>query len=308
MTSAELARYCNIIRAIAGPSLDAEKVSTEIVRRYYQKSSFFYRKFHSPEGAMHLPMALREGASHQEKLRYQADYVNSLIREHNYHTILELGCGQGFNSNYLALLNPDLNFTGLDITEHNLRLARRNARGSNNVVYRVENFDQLPIDGKRYDLIFGVETLCHSENISRLIASMADRLNAGGRIVIFDGYVKPDAAPLTNPAEAEAYQLLSWGFALTGFQPLTEVLKAADLYSLSIEKVDEYSENVLPNYIAFQRGAQRALQSPRLLRFLLKIRAIPMALIRQFSAGLFGPHFIRSGYLGYYLVEFTLLK
>lgn len=288
MTSTELARYCSVIRSIAGSSLDTGNVSTEIVRRYYQKSSFFYRKFHSPEGAMHLPMALREGASHQEKLRYQADYVNSLIQGHHYRTILELGCGQGFNSNYLARLNPDRTFTGIDITDSNLRLAQRNARGLANVSYQCQNFDQLPDDGKRYDLIFGVETLCHSENISRLVGSMANRLNAGGRIVIFDGYVKPDAAPLTNPAEAEAYQRLSWGFALTGFQPLNEVLKAADSPLISLEKAEEYSENVLPNYMAFQRGAQRALQSPRLLRFLLKTGIIPTALIRQLSAGLFG--------------------
>jgi 16S rRNA A1518/A1519 N6-dimethyltransferase RsmA/KsgA/DIM1 with predicted DNA glycosylase/AP lyase activity len=51
---------------------------------------------------MHLPISFSDKTSHNKKLLYQADFINETINRYNYSNILELGCGMGFNTNYLA--------------------------------------------------------------------------------------------------------------------------------------------------------------------------------------------------------------
>ena len=63
--------------------------------------------------------------------------------------------------------------------------------------------------------------------------------------------------------------------------------------------------NVLSNALAFQNGAKKALQYPLLLKTLLKLRLVPLALLKQISAGLFSHYFIQKNYLGYYKLEIT---
>lgn len=304
MTPNDLARYCSTIHRLAGKQvIDAAQPSQQVITHYYRKSSRYYRKFHSPEGAMHLPIEFSSKTPHKKKLLYQADYVNALIQEHDYRSVLELGCGQGFNSNYLAQLNPTRNFTALDVTEHNLQYARSGAKHLSNVNYFQQDFDALPVDNQHYDLIFAVETLCYSADIVKLITTLAGMLNEGGRLIIFDGYVRPEAPAFHSEVEADAYRLLSWGFAVNGFQQLQPIVQAVPTLGVHLESLHDYTENILPNYRAFERGARRALDSPGLLRLLITLRLLSMPALRQLSAGVFGLHFFNTGYVCYYRLQ-----
>jgi hypothetical protein len=133
-----------------------------------------------------------------------------------------------------------------------------------------------------------------------VIGNISKKLSAKGKIVIYDGYVRPNADPLADSNEKQAYKLLSWGFAMTEFQDLGALIESEQVKHLHFEEIKDYSENVLPNYEAFQRGAIKAFHYPRLMKTMLKTRLISMTLIKQMSAGLFGPYLIKKGYLGYY--------
>ncbi len=307
MNDEELAYYCQKICSIVGEQvIREESVSTEVIRDYYSKSAFYYKKFHSPEGAMHVPIAFSDQASHKQKLLYQADFIHKTIEERGYANILELGCGMGFNTNHLAKKNPDKNFTGVDLTANNIEQARAQSEGRKNTQFYQDDFDQpSSATNAKYDLIFAVETLCHSKNLIQLIKHYAQQLSPKGKLIIFDGYVRPSASTLSEGSEKQAYELLSWGFALDRFQNLNELLEAEKLDQLKVDNITEYTANILPNYLAFQKGAVRALRFPWLLRLLLKSRIISLAFIKQLSAGLFGPYFLHKGYLGYYKLELS---
>jgi len=304
----ELKNYCTIIYGIVGKELiDAGNVSNETISDYYSKSAFFYEKFHSSEGAMHLPISFSDKTTHNLKLLYQADLINEAIDKYDYCNVLELGCGMGFNTNYLAKKNPNKKFTGVDLTSINIKKAKLKSLELNNTFYYQHDFDKASIvdKDKQYDLIFAIETLCHSKNIIELIYNLGNKLSDNGRIIIFDGYVKCNATALTKEFEKRAYKLLSWGFAIDKFQELDDILKSEKLYFINVEDAKEYTENVLSNYIAFQKGAKKALRYPFLLKILLKTRIISLALIKQLSAGVLGPYFLENGYLGYYKLELT---
>ncbi len=301
MKHEELEKYCKLIHHISGKEIvEKEEVSNNVVSDYYSKSAFFYKKFHSKEGAMHLPISFSNKDSHTSKLLYQADSIHNTIQEHGFSKVLELGCGMGFNSTYLAEKNPNVKFTGVDLTPNNIKEAQNNAKELSNITFRQMDFDNMADLEDQYDVIFAVETLCHSTDVAQVIANISRRLSSNGKIIIYDGYVRPDAVPLTDTFEKQAYQLLSWGFAMTEFQDLGALQSSSKLEHLKIEEVKDYSENVLPNYKAFQRGAIKAFKYPRILKLLLNMKLISMALIKQMSAGLFGPYLIQKGYLGYY--------
>lgn len=303
MTYPELERYCHAIYDIVGKDTVVNtRMSTEVIRDYYQKSSFLYRNFHSKEGAMHLPIKFSDKESHKEKLTYQATSIHTIINQFNYINILELGCGMGFNTNFLAARNPDKRFTGIDLEPTNIKFAQQKSKKASNVFFHQMDYDRLEESGKKYDLIFVIETLCHSKDLIRLLNKLSNRLNYNGRIIIFDGYVTPEA-PALQEFENHAYTLLSWGFALDGFQKLDDATGSNVLNGLEVVQVENLSENVLSNLTAFQKGATNALQYPRLLKILLKTRIIPLAFLKQISAGLFTPYFLKSGYLGYYKLE-----
>ncbi|NIP32751.1 hypothetical protein GWO25_02505, partial [Candidatus Saccharibacteria bacterium] len=64
---------------------------------YYTGSAPLYRRFHSPEGGMHLPIENSSNETHQQKLLFQANCVGTIIKKFKYQKVLELGCGTGFN-------------------------------------------------------------------------------------------------------------------------------------------------------------------------------------------------------------------
>lgn len=304
----ELKKYCKIIYGIAGKEfIYAENVSNETISDYYSKSAFYFEKFHSSEGAMHLPISFSDKTPHKIKLLYQADLINEVINKYDYCNVLELGCGMGFNTNYLAKKNPSKKFTGLDLTSNNIKKAKLKSKELNNTFYYQHDFDKASIVDKdiQYDLIFAIETLCYSKNIIELINNLRNKLSENGRIIIFDGYVKCNAIAPTKEFEKRAYRLLSWGFALNKFQNLDDILRSEKLFSLNIEHTKDYTENILSNYLAFQKGAKKALSYPFLLKILLKTRIISVAVIKQISAGVLVPYFLDNGYLGYYRLELT---
>jgi len=306
MDHTQLRTYCKRVYQAAGKAtIQADQASTGSVKRYYTQSAFWYRKFHSDEGAMHLPIAGETPDSHHSKLRYQANAVHELIVKHGYTHILELGCGMGFNTRHLAEQHPDKQFTGMDLTPVNVQYARKKASDLPNTTFVQGDFNQLEqadLGEQRFDLIFAVETLCYATDVTAVLGSLSKRLTDNGRIVLFDGYEQPDIPEPTDDYELEAYALFNWGFAVPHFQPI-ETIRAVEAQSdLMVERVTDYTQQVLPNYLAFQKGSMRGLRLAPLLRIMLVLRLFPLALVKQLSAGAFGPHFIERGFVGYYQV------
>jgi len=195
----ELENYCDLIYKIAGrENIEAEKIEKHVINSYYKGSGFFYRNFHSENGAMHLPVAESPTQSHKEKLLFQANSIASVIDTYNYEKVLELGCGMGFNSNYLASKFKDKHFKAIDLTPQNIKFAKQKASDLSNISFNVADFDALDLGNEKFDLIFAVETLCHSKDISKLLNKLEKYLNIGGRIIIFDGYIKATARQLTH--------------------------------------------------------------------------------------------------------------
>lgn len=303
----ELEKYTKLINYVMGENnISAHIQNDTATDTFYKNTNYLYRKVHSPEGAMHFPVEFSKKDRHKKKLLYQADSIHDLIQKHNYTNILELGCGMGFNSHYLAKKNPELKFTAVDLTGSNINIARSRAKkiGASNTSFVQHNFDTFEIEEGKYDLIFGIETLCYSQDIASLVQKMGKGLKANGRIIIFDGYERGDK-PTLDETEAYAYRLACWGFVLEKYQNINEILESDKLSFLEIEENKDYSMNILPNYLALQKGGKNALRYALILKILLKLKIIPSDIIKQIAGGMFSAYFVSTGYLKYYKLVFT---
>jgi 2-polyprenyl-6-hydroxyphenyl methylase/3-demethylubiquinone-9 3-methyltransferase len=91
--------------------------------------------------------------------------------------IVDLGCGAGFLSNFLA--EQGHHVTGLDTTEANLQVASAHDR-SGRVAYVVGDACQLPFPDASIDVVCAMDLLEHVEHPEQLIAEAARVLTPGG--------------------------------------------------------------------------------------------------------------------------------
>ncbi len=264
------------------------------IQDYYSLNGFLYRWYHSKEGAMHLPIKFNESERHVDKLQYQINYVKQFINNAKTFKVLELGCGMGYNSIKLAHQYPEARFHGLDLTDENLKVARKNSAQLTNLEFKKGDFNDLILD-EQYDLIFAVETLCYSNDIKSTIKQALALLKPGGKVIIFDVY-ETEALSQSSELIKEAYRWHTWGFALDTYN------KWLDLYDhFHITVIEDFSRHVLSNLKAYRRGSNDALSWFGLVKLLLKLRILPQRIFGHIVAGLFIYDLVDMGFLAYKL-------
>ncbi|HSS02738.1 MAG TPA: bifunctional 2-polyprenyl-6-hydroxyphenol methylase/3-demethylubiquinol 3-O-methyltransferase UbiG [Kofleriaceae bacterium] len=94
--------------------------------------------------------------------------------------VLDLGCGGGFLSNYLAARGHAV--TGVDTTAENLDVARANDR-TQSATYMLADACALPFRKSEFDVVCAMDLLEHVEEPQRLIAEASRVLVPGGLFV-----------------------------------------------------------------------------------------------------------------------------
>ncbi|ERN40656.1 methylase involved in ubiquinone/menaquinone biosynthesis [Rubidibacter lacunae KORDI 51-2] len=286
------------IDPISEPIASGAALKQEIVR-YYQQSEIGYRKYHSQQGSIH--MAIDDGTRYEPSGYYtQPKQVAEHVRALQARSVLEVGCGKGFNSRFLAQTFPDVQFLGLDLTPLHVRLASRAARLYENLQFRLGDFNQTGLAANGTDLVFGVDCLCHAASVSAVLTELYRVLRPGGRLTIFDGFRRPGFDRQTSDLQT-ASQLVEIGMAVPmGFRTVEAWLEAARSLGFTAVETRDRTAGILPTLDRLQALALRFFKHPwraRLLKFWM-----PPYLIRNSVAGLLMPYTctLDSGTHSYY--------
>ncbi|HYB59294.1 MAG TPA: class I SAM-dependent methyltransferase, partial [Candidatus Acidoferrales bacterium] len=101
-----------------------ERQDKSHIIRYYTKNKLTYMLFYDWAGFYHFGISY-DGKRKREGLREQARIIEGYIRETGASRVLEIGCGLGSNSAFLAQRNPRVAFDGIDLANNPLRRFKR---------------------------------------------------------------------------------------------------------------------------------------------------------------------------------------
>lgn len=94
--------------------------------------------------------------------------------------ILEIGCGQGFNS-YLLSKKKGNEIIGVDLFSPDIEIAKRRYP---KVDFRVMNVEKLDFKDKVFDEIYAMDILEHVDNLEKVLTECIRVLKVGGKFII----------------------------------------------------------------------------------------------------------------------------
>lgn len=241
------------------------------IKAYYQETTGpYYLAWAGETLAFHV--GLEEEASPQaegEAPKQAASRDESLLRMNRYLAdkarigpgtrVLDAGCGVGGSSIWLAR-ERGATVVGITLDPGQVELARRFAeeRGVQGVTFEQMDFSATTFEHVSFDVVWNIESLCHSGDARAYLRHVFDLLKDGGRFACMDffrgsggdpahaetmceGWVLPDLQSI----ESVAAMLAEIGFASVETEdvtarvlPTADMLRAGGLYWSVVYKLE----------------------------------------------------------------------
>ena len=276
-----------------------KELDTDFTISYYTQSEWLYRTYHSSEDAIH--MALNpDGVFDPDGYYAQPRLVAEKISELDAKNVLELGCGKGFNSCFLAQQYPAVQFTGIDLTPLHIKIASRKGHKFSNLSFQQGNFNHLNFLDQSFDIVFAFECLCYAYPMEIALAEIFRVLRPGGQLIIFDGYRQIKLEKLPKLVQT-AIQLTEMSMAVShGFVEVDNWNTMAQSIGFRVKTIEDISLEVLPTLLKFQKSSMKVFDPSWKVKILVSL--LPKYLIRNSIAGLLMPliYSTNKESLGYY--------
>ncbi len=269
-----------------------EKQDKKKIKNYYNTNKLAYLLFHNNFGYLHMGIS-NNGNYHKSDLLAQVKIIEKEIESPSVLKILELGYGRGANLYNLAKIFPEKKFIGIDLSTNPLKKYQLN-----NIDFIKRDYDDLSFLEKDINLVFAIETLCHSDSLANSLKEVYSIMSSGAKLIIFDGYYLTDFNNLDKDTK-DACQLTERGMAVDHFHQLQDLRTTTKIIGLDLIKEINFSENILPSLFRFEKLAKIYFQNPtlsKLANFLL-----PEMFVRNSLAGYLMPELVKSEVAGYYL-------
>jgi SAM-dependent methyltransferase len=290
-------RIEQVARAFDVRALARERFPLDAVVEHYRQSDLGYRFLHSRAGAVHLALNF-DGRFDRRGYAAHAGIVAACV-DRAPGTVLELGCGRGYNLARLAACWPRARLAGVDITPTHLAQARASDAAGRAGWLRAD-FHDLPLDTHSVDLVFEIESVCHATDPARVLAEARRVLRPGGRLVCLDGFETAHASYRGHPVVRRACRLVEASLAVDGGCSDRDWSAAAAAAGLQPVRDDDLTHAILPNLRRFERLCGGYFALPGLSR---AARALaPERMNRIAIAGLLIPPLVRAGIYGYRLM------
>ena len=295
----ELDRYLKKIGIIFPiQNLINSKIDLRKIKRYYRDSYSGYKYLHSKEGAVHMALNY-DGTFNENGFYAQANEISSIIETSEIKNVLELGCGKGFNSIYLARKNPDVKFIGIDVTDEHLLTANIKSQIFENIEFSYGDFHDLDFHDSSFDLIFELESICHASDMRKVLSEIYRVLKPCGQFILYEGFKEEGYENLSESLKKAAI-LTEKSMAVNDFEKIDNWLKIASEVGFKVKIISELSEAIMPNLGRFQVWARGYFKYPFLSRIFLRI--LPKNMVMNSIAGLLMPFTVHNNAHGYYKI------
>lgn len=288
-------RMSRIARVFDVNSMIAEEWDPQLIGRYYDANRLAYLFLHSHKGAVHF--GINPGGRFGKRSLYaQVRDISSLILERNIRTVIEPGCGKGFNLSWLARRHPDTQFQGIDISEVNLAEAKRRCKSLKNVQLSHGDYHRMDVDNDSFDCVCMVETACFSHNHKQMMVEVRRVLKPEGVWLVYDIFRGSPARQIPTDWQ-RICDLTERSIAIPHAEGIQEWLQASETQGFTLIEFQDLTSSVIPNLSNFERYSRVFFASPVFAR--LGNQVLPTSLTRNTIAGYLMPLTMRAGYQKY---------
>ena len=199
----------------------------------------------------------------------QVALVMQEIVKKNASRVLELGCGRGFCTNYLAQLMPYVDFVGIDLVEEHIEEARRRAELQKFKRVHFETLDMMHIDelGMQFDVVFAVDSAAHissGDGRERLCRGIWRVLTNNGICVIIDRF-RSDRFAKASPEQQRATELAERALMIEKFATKQEWACATKKASLVHKWSRDFTDQGYEFWVNAWRWMRLLLRFPTLV-------------------------------------------
>ncbi len=267
------------------------------IATYYKKTHWlFYKTFASKHGFMHI--GLSEDGTYRKNQGYELYHlqvINQFVTDTNAKRVLEIGCGQCANLKYLAALNPDIQFYGIDLAPKLSGIRKRN-----NITVFTDDFHEISsIKDNSIDLAFAIETICYSLHKRDVVTAVQRKLKAGGTFLIFDIFLGSTKDRLSD-VDKVYLAILENSYCLSPLEPCTSFLHYAEESGFILQQSSCLTDLAIPYLKEIESRMMRHLKYGGIfLRLMLSLW--PWAVVRSMPPGMLMRQMVEDGYLQYHL-------
>lgn len=265
----ELRKYLDKIHSIFGSGNVFESVFAQEDNTPEQKTGIFRNKFfHATTGSNHSLSF--DGHYNPQGHLGQAELVQTCIRKAQAKKILELASGKGLNSLYLAHRNPKIDFVGIDLTPEHVSMSLEKAKGLSNLTFQAGDFHKLHFEDSSFDLVFEMESICHSTDMEKALKEALRILKPGGHFVAIESFRNPAWETFSDDLK-NAAQISDVVLGIGNPWKVNEWQQLCEKIGFKVVETEDLSPELMPNLLRQRELAKVFFKFPWLTRFFLRI-------------------------------------
>ena len=246
-------------------------INKKHIIEYYDKSRSSYQDVWHLDDCLALHYGFWEKGvySLKQALVRENQVLADLLDIKSTDKVLDAGCGVGGSSIFLSK-NFNCQVHGITLSQEQVSLATQAAKNqsvSDLLNFSVQDFHHTNFDDDSFDVIWFVESFCHSDSPDKLLKEMFRILKPNGKILIADGFLSKE-----ERNEKDRFILKKWlnNWAINMIPFLGTVTKSmTDLGYKDVTTLD-YSREVSTSSLILYIYANLALLYGKLRNFIGK--------------------------------------
>jgi len=217
------------------------EIEKKDIIEYYDTCEADYRLFWDLDRslAMHAGYWDETTRSLHEALNRENEVLSAMAKISSTDHVLDAGCGVGGSSIYLAD-KLACRVTGITLSQHQVTKAKAHVVSrqlARPPEFLVMDFMQTTFPDETFDVVWGLESICHADDKGAFIREAYRILKPKGRIIVADGFV--------SDGEVNPKWVKGWGVnTLEPIAAFESHLKEAHFQNVSFTDI---TQNVLPS-------------------------------------------------------------